>query len=280
MRYRYIFAGGVKAENNISNFRLLDKQKMQGESSVLRVELPDDAVLEKWNCDEYSTWDSSNKKDYQLNELNPKICIKINGRWSVLEDATEEWLNGKGMRDAIYDSIKEKYHQVPVYNIGFLTFEQYHWYWDKNNTKYSWRFDRLPADLSNVKIPSLTPSQLETLDFVREKFKEYYEEVVESSLYYDTDEKEEAKEFFKEWIANISNDDLAYKWHHYSTTGLDPYKKFETKELVDKISRSPYQYVHYDHYKFAVREMIDNMVNKFTFCQYCTKEKETDDFEK
>lgn len=279
MRYRYIFTGGVKAEDSISRFRLLDKQKMQGESSAIRVELPDDAILEKWNCDEYSTWDSSNKKDYTLNKLNPKICIKINGRWSVLEDATNEWLCGKEMEHSIRDSIKGKYYEIPVYNIGFLTFEQYHWYRDKNNIKYSWRFDRLPADLSNIKIPPLTPSQLETLDFVREKFHEHYEEVIDKSPFYDEDEKKEAKEFFKDFIENISNDNLAYEWHRYSITGLDPCKKFETKEMVDKLRKSSYSFVHNDHYKIAVIEMINNMSMKFNVYQL-RKEKETDDFEK
>ena len=183
------------------------------------------------------------------------------------------------MNVAIQNSIKEKYHQVPVYNIGFLTFEQYHWYRNKDNTKYSWRFDRLPNDLSNAKIPNLTPSQLETLDFVREKFKECFEESVEKSPYYDKDEKEEAKEFFREWMEYASNDDLACEWHRYSTSGLDPYKKFETKELVDKIDKSPYQYVYDNHYEDAVQNMVDNMSTKFTVYQLRKENEQNNEME-
>lgn len=263
MRYRYIFSGGVKATNNIARYRLLDKQKMQGVSHVIRVEISDDAILEKWDCDEYSTWDSSNANDYQLSELNPKICVKINGRWAILEDATNEWLGGKEMEDAIHDSIKEKYHQVPVYNIGYLTTEQYKWYRDQSNIKYAWRFDRLPTDLENVKIPSLTPAQLETLDFVRGQFQEHCKEAIDESFYFDDNDKEEATEFFQNFIQIISNDDLAYEWHRISTTGLDPNQKFETKEMVDKIKRSRYGFVHDDHYKYAIKNMIDNMAYEF-----------------
>lgn len=279
MRYRYIFAGGVEANDNISNFRLLDKQKMQGFNSAIRVEIMDDAILEKWKCDEYSTWDSKNKTDYQLKDLNPKICVKINGKWNVLEDATEEWLNGETMNVAIQNNIEGKYYRVPVYNIGYLTIEQYRWYRDKNNMKYAWRLDNFPSNLKDIKIPELTPAQLETIDFVRQQFNEYYVEVINNSYIFEEDEKQEAKLFFKELIDNISDDDLAYEWHRYSTTGLDPNKKFETKEMIEKIKKSSYRCVSKDHYKYAIDTLIENMVLKFDL-EKCRKEKMKDNYER
>lgn len=266
MRYRYIFNGGVKASDKISDYRLLDKQKIQGESDVLRVEIPDNAKLEKWACDEYSTWDSSNERDFLVSELNPKICAKINGRWSILEEATSDWLNGKKMRDAIKDNLGDKYCQNATLNVGYVTWKQYAWM--QKNGKISWRFKSLPFDLEKAKIPSLVPSELKTLDFVREKFNEYYEELVEESRFCEEDEKQEAKDFLKDLVDNMSNDDLAYEWHRYSITSLDPYRRFETKEMVDKMEKSKYTYVYKDHYKYAIRQMIENMSMKFTLEKY------------
>lgn len=266
MRYRYIFNGGVKASDKISDYRLLDKQKIQGENDVIRVKIPEDAKLEKWACDEYSTWDSSNERDFLVSELNPKICVKINGRWNILEEATSDWLNGKKMRDAIKDNLGDKYCQNATLNVGYVTWEQYAWM--QKNEKVSWRFKSLPFDLEKAKIPPLTPSELKTLDFVREKFNEYYEELVEESRFYEEDEKQEAKDFLKELVDNISNDDLAYEWHRYSITSLDPYRRFEIKEMVDKMEKSKYAYVYKDHYKYAIRQMIENMSMKFTLEKY------------
>lgn len=272
MRYRYIFSGGVRANDIISDYRLLDKQKMKRESDVIRIEIPDDAKLEKWDCDEYSTWSKENNRNYELKELNPKICVKINGKWNVLEDATKDWLNGQEMKTAIKNNLKDNYYQYPLFHIGYVTMDQF--YFQQKNYKYAWRFDYFPADLENIKIPPLTPSQLETLSFVKEQFYQYYEVAIDESFYFDDAEKQEAKEFFKDFVENISDDDLAYAWHRYSVNSLDLNQKFETKELVDKMKRSPHFYVYKDHYKNAIKEMIDNMLPYFEKYMY---QKEKDD---
>ena len=277
MRYRYIFSGGVKANDIISNYRLLDKQKMQGQSDVIRIEIPDDAKLEKWDCDEYSTWDRENEQDYELKDLNPQICVKINGKWNVLEDATKDWLNGQEKKTAIKNSLKDNYYQYPLFHIGYVTMEQF--YFQQKNHRYAWRFDYFPADLENIKIPPLTPSQLETLSFVKEQFYQYYEAAIDESFYFEEAEKQKAKEFFKDFIENISDDDLAYAWHRYSVNSLDPNQKFETKELVDKMKRSLYRYVYKDHYKNAIKEIIDNMLPYFEKYMY-QKNKNDQDLEK
>lgn len=278
MRYRYIFNGGVVASDKISNYRLLDKQKIQGESDVLRVEIPEDAKLEKWDCDEYSTWDSSNKRDFLVSELNPKICAKINGRWSILEEATNDWLNGKEMRDAIKDNLGDKYCFNATLNVGYVTWEQYSWM--QKNGKVSWRFKVLPSDLENAKVPPLTPSELRTLDYVREQFNEHYEDIVDNSRFFKENEKQDAKDFLKNLVSNMSNDDLAFEWHRFSIGSLDPYKSFETKELVDKMRKSKYHFVYGDHYKHAIEEIIDNLSFRYDLEKYKNKDDDFDDLER
>lgn len=276
MRYRYILNGSVKPNDNISNYRLLDRQKLSGFDDAIRIEIPDDTVLEKCNCDEYSTWHHSNKKNYQLKELNPRICLKVNGKWQVIEQATMDWLIGKDKNDCIKDEIKDKLHPIPLYNIGYITNKQWNWYHD--NLKYGWRFDKLPDDLENVEIPILTESQLDTLSFVRREFLNYYEELIENNYHFKDNEKEEAKEFFKNWIKNVSDDELAFRWHIYSTTSLDPNKKFETVVLINKIKRSKYNYVYDDHYKYAIKHIIEDKAMDFRF--YLKYKQIEDDYER
>lgn len=266
MRYRYIFNGGVAAGDKISNYRLLDKQKMAGEVDVIRVEIPDDVKLEKWACDEYSTWNSSNERDFLVHELNPKICAKINGRWSILEEATSDWLNGKRMRDAIKDNLGDKYCFNATLNVGYVTWEQYAWM--QKNGNIAWRFKRLPINLEDAKIPPLTPSELKTLDYVREQFYEHYEDIVNNSRFFKENEKQVAKDFLKNLVGNMSNDDLAFEWHRFSIGSLDPNKRFETKELVDKMRRSKYRFVYGDHYKHAIKKLIDNLSFQYDLEKY------------
>ena len=102
-RFRYITSGGVEPTDPISYYRLLAKQKLNGFTSAIRIEIPENSILEKWACDEYSTWDSKNTKDPKIKNLNPKICIKINGIWKILENATKNWLNNKYLNDAKKD---------------------------------------------------------------------------------------------------------------------------------------------------------------------------------
>ena len=278
MKYRYIFSSGATATTEISNYRLLDKQKMQGQSDVLRVEIPDDAKIEKWECDEYSTWSSSNKRNYFLCELNPKICVKINGRWTILEDATEKWLNGMSIREAIEDNLRDQYSLSPTLNAGYVTWEQYAWM--QKNPKISWRFKSIPSDLTNIEIPELTPSELETLDYIRKQFNEYCEEIVNDSPLFEDYEKQDAQNFLKNLVNSMSTDDLAYEWHRVSITSLDPCKRFETKELVDKMRKSKYAYVYPDHYKYAIEKMIDNLSFKYDLEKYRDKDDEEKDFER
>lgn len=268
MRYRYILNGAVQSSDKISDYRLLDKQKLQGRNSSLRVEIPDDVILEKWECDEYSTWDSKNEEDYEIKDLNPKICIRVNGRWQVLEDATQEWVQeDKEISDVIQDNIKGKFnnHSLPI--LGYVTKEQYEWYRRKENVMYSWRFQVLPADLEKAKFPPLHIGHIKTINFVREEFLKYYEEIVDNNELFKDDEKGDAKKFYKDFIKNVSNDELAYRWHLYSATSLDPYRNFEYKEDIEKMKKSKYCYVYPDHYKHAIRELMEQLEIRFMLMQ-------------
>lgn len=267
MRYRYILNGAIKPNDKISDYRLLDKQKLRGYDKALRVEISDDAILEKWGCDEYSTWDRKNEQDFEIKDLNPKICIRTNGRWQILEEATSKWLQGNEERDAVKDSIEGKFHHHSLPILGYVTNKQYEWYRDKENVMYSWRFQVLPADLEKAKFPPLHICHIKTINFVREEFLKYYEEIVDNNELFKDDEKGDAKKFYKDFIKNVSNDELAYRWHLYSATSLDPYRNFEYKEDIEKMKKSKYCYVYPDHYKHAIKELMEQLEIRFMLMQ-------------
>lgn len=257
-RFRYITSGGVEPTDPISYYRLLAKQKLSGHTSAIRIELPENSILEKWKCDEYSTWHDKNTQDPILKNLNPKICIKINGRWQILKDATQNWLNGKDLSDAKKNEIENKLYPIAIFNIGYVTDKQHIWYY--SNETYAWRLDRIPADLNNIVIPPLTKDQIDTLIFIKDQFLKYYEELVDNdSMFIYDNEKPGFKIFLKKYIDNVSNDELAALWHSHSTRSLDPNKKFETKKFIDIMSKSKYRYVDKQHYKYAIRDLIEKL---------------------
>lgn len=73
-RYRYVLSGTALGTDKISDFRLVAanniKPSYNGESA-LRVNIPDDLILEKLSCDTYSTTDDNRI----LDELGYDILI-------------------------------------------------------------------------------------------------------------------------------------------------------------------------------------------------------------
>ena len=86
--------------------------------------------------------------------------------------------------------------------------------------------------------------------------------------FFKEDEKQDAKDFLKNLVSNMSNDDLAFEWHRISIGSLDPYKRFETKELVDKMRKSKYCFVYGDHYKHSIEEIVDNLSFRYDLEKY------------
>lgn len=83
-KYRYIGNGHCKQTDPISNYRLVGACKLHTflASSYVRVKIPDDMVLEKWSCDEYSTTDDTRT----IQELGYDIVVKINSKWKVMNE--------------------------------------------------------------------------------------------------------------------------------------------------------------------------------------------------
>ena len=80
-KYRYIGNGHCKSTDPISNYRLLGACKLHtlSSSSYIRVKIPDDLELIKWECDEYSLTEDSRT----ISELGYDVIVKINGKWKV-----------------------------------------------------------------------------------------------------------------------------------------------------------------------------------------------------
>lgn len=79
-RYRYILTGVVKGSDKISDFRLIGGKHIKAEyksASGLRVQIPDDLLLEKWSFDVYSTTDDSRT----LDELGYDVMIWNGKKW-------------------------------------------------------------------------------------------------------------------------------------------------------------------------------------------------------
>jgi len=64
-RYRYITNGTVLGKDKICDYRLIASNNMTQDFKhvALRVNLPDDLVLEKWSCDPYSTTEDERTLD-------------------------------------------------------------------------------------------------------------------------------------------------------------------------------------------------------------------------
>lgn len=90
-RYRYITCVDTNLDDPVSKFRLIGGSNMFPSSGwgTIRIEIPDDMVLEKWNCDPYSTTEDTRK----IKDLNPCVSVRINGRRVIRNDLLEHTKN-------------------------------------------------------------------------------------------------------------------------------------------------------------------------------------------
>lgn len=79
-RYRYITNGMAVPEDKVSDFRLIAQNKIGFMSQAFRIEIPDDMVLTKYSCDEYSTTDD----ERTLAQLHCVPVVKIKSIWRVM----------------------------------------------------------------------------------------------------------------------------------------------------------------------------------------------------
>lgn len=118
MHYRYITCGAVNPSDKISKFRLVCNRQIKDDA--IRVRLPDDLILEKYNCDNYSTTDDSRT----LEELGYDIICKIDGKWKVMNDLKDY------QPHEFSDILREKYGYY-ITNLGYLSKEKYKEMWSK-----------------------------------------------------------------------------------------------------------------------------------------------------
>lgn len=113
-RYRYITAGIVHMDDQVNQFRLVAGNKLgmlRNTLTMLRVTIPDDMELTKYDCDEYSTTDDTR----QIVELHPLPMSRVNGRLKafpeLLYDPRETW----------EDAMRSRYGLWPTTDGTWLT---------------------------------------------------------------------------------------------------------------------------------------------------------------
>lgn len=77
MRHKYIFSGGVKGSDKISDYRLISSIRKYSLGEVIRVNIPDDLQIDHWKGDLYSTTNDSRT----LDELGWDCYILYKGNW-------------------------------------------------------------------------------------------------------------------------------------------------------------------------------------------------------
>lgn len=104
-RYRYIVAGLCSPSDPVNKFSLLSKQVLAASyDHCIRIELPDDIKLIKYNWDDYS----STKSDMKIEDMNPKAMYLKYGGWRIDEKLTELWVEGKIQPNGFCSYIKNR----------------------------------------------------------------------------------------------------------------------------------------------------------------------------
>ena len=122
-RYRYITCGVVSPDDLVSDFRLIGPSNLTPGSDGIRIELPDDMKLEKWNSDSYSTTNDRRT----IKELNPAVMIRINGKLVHHKELEKEWLDGKVQPHEFNEWVTEhdELYTTGCRKFGLATWKQY-----------------------------------------------------------------------------------------------------------------------------------------------------------
>lgn len=109
-KYRYISNGCAKPSDPISNFRLIGGNQLKSLdcrfNDVIRVEIPDDMVLEKYSCDGYSTTEDART----LEELKYNVIVRFKDGFVRRPDFEQRQPD-----ESILDGISEKLREEGYY---------------------------------------------------------------------------------------------------------------------------------------------------------------------
>jgi hypothetical protein len=109
-RYRYISNGGAKPSDPISNFRLIGGNQLKSLdcrfNDVIRIEIPNDMVLDKYSCDNYSTTDDTRT----LEELKYNVMVRFKNGFVRRPDFEERKPDELILSDISDRLLKEGYY--------------------------------------------------------------------------------------------------------------------------------------------------------------------------
>lgn len=127
-KYRYISNGCAKPSDPISNFRLIGGNQLKSLdcrfNDVIRVEIPDDMVLEKYSCDGYSTTEDVRT----LEELRYNVIVRFKDGFVRRPDFEQRQPD-----ESILDGISEKLREEGYYltDDAYLDKHDYKAYMDR-----------------------------------------------------------------------------------------------------------------------------------------------------
>lgn len=156
-RYRYIISPIATVEQKISEFGL-DANSTYAQFGWIRVVIPDDMVLHKWKCDDYSTtedrrriadleydcfyYDKVNHKAVKANYLKKYPILK----WSSIVEKRETAEKELKKEMANAKEWIERAHYYYVNNIGTNFGNR----WKEVYDEYTAKYNELKSQLDNI----------------------------------------------------------------------------------------------------------------------------------
>ena len=139
MRFLYIGSGLCRPDEPLSNFRLIPRGWSYGESSMVRVRIPDDVCIEFFNG-YYTTNDNRPVRDF-----NPVVVVRFNTKLRVDADLTQKWELGLQPHQ-FHEAMHERGYRGAV-RFGYLNADQYAFY--DAHVKTAYQIKKIPKDTKN-----------------------------------------------------------------------------------------------------------------------------------
>ena len=136
-RYRYITTGIASPSDKLSTFRLVGGNQLYGNLDAIRVTIPEDVELIKYDCDNYSTTECA----YFLKDLNPKVMIRINGRFRENAELTSKWLYQELAPHQFHDYMESLGYYIYL-RFGYITGDMFKFCSDHHDKL--WQLERIP----------------------------------------------------------------------------------------------------------------------------------------
>ena len=168
--YRYVCCGVCGPTEPVSHFRLIGGTNVGHESSVVRIEIPDDMKLEKWDL--YSTTND----ERLLKELNPRVMVRVNNKLTYFEGLQKDWLDNKVQPHEFHTYMSEHYGYKMWLKFGFITKMQFlfcHKFYDK-----ILMLDKLPditsqQEIEEYQLSAPMEENRTRIEMLKEYFREY-----------------------------------------------------------------------------------------------------------